>query len=217
MTASSHVNFKYGNQALFSADSTCVSHADVRVPLDEVTLWSLLANKVTTNGVKDWFVRFMVFDADTDNAPREVLSHGRRFPPRLSARVSDWSSVRDSWALDALYKEVLNFAVTHISPKVAERWIHDVLDGGTCRVSNELSISRDGLTRKEGAIFKKDVTYPWRDYQGFKEESEVHLQADAKTAKVQVHSKVSQPGTTHFYNYGVAPIVLDYLAHKFGT
>ncbi len=216
MVVPAQVDFTSTDKKLFHATSTVVSHGEGRVPLDEVTRWDLSIHKMILKGARHWSARFALFDIDTDNDAK-VTAGGRLNHPRLAARFVVVNPTGSSQTLfETRCTELLMFSVAHISPKVAERWIHDVLEGGTCRVSPKLSISREGLTLK--AMLKKGVTYPWRDYEGYSDEgqSAVLLRSDKKTVKVKV-SHFSEVGRNSFVNYGVAPIALRALAHKFGT
>jgi hypothetical protein len=187
----------------FRADATVVSYADASLPVEEVTTWTFEVHMLTINNNASWSAYFKVEGADNRTVKTKFTARSRT----TKGKRLDCAGFRE-W-----HQDFLNYAAVNLSPNVARRMTEDVLAGQTVELKNGLSLSRRGLTRREGGMFRKtDVTYPWSDYEGCDGPLHVLFRARGKTVAISTASGRSQTGHYYYKNHGAMPILFRDLA-----
>jgi hypothetical protein len=180
-----------------------VVYDDTVVPLDAITGCAVTIHKVTRGIVKDWWTRFELKGGDDDRTQLNMRFHHFSFGGEAS--------------FDDASLQIVQFAAVHISPKIALHIVTRVLAGRSYETPG-LTVSREGLTRREGKKFRKQkVTYPWLDYLGADSLTTIKLRTqDGKPFFVDCSDPFT-PGVTRYNDYGALPMILDTLARELCT
>ena len=196
MNAPSYLDFPIGRKKRFYADSSGISFGDKRLSLDEITHWHLF---IIINSSRVSSTSEATFIAEgRDSKDKIEISFKEEKPPQVF--------------IDR-YTQLRTYAESNISAKIAARMVQDVLAGRTVETrgyGRHISISKDGLTRREGMFKKRDVTYPWSDCQGCRGYDEIHWRLGEKAISFKTKKGRS------WADYGALPMAVDTLAKQLG-
>lgn len=143
MTVPSHLEYVVDGKP-FQLDPTGVRYGGIHFPIDEILRWSLGVHKVTTNFVPDWRFNFFALRTPVE-AGGTNLRVGVKFKRGITQPAAEF---------DSMYTNIVQYSTSHLTPRVATRKIKAVLQGETVKLE-ELEISREGITREEGKLFRK--------------------------------------------------------------
>lgn len=194
MTAPSYLEFE-SRKKRFYADSSGISLGDTRLSVDEAAHWILYTYVVNSRTSSTSTANFTIVGRDG----KDKIEIGFK------------ADKRPQWFIDR-FNQLFTYATENISPRIALRMVQDVLEGktvGTLGYGRHISISKDGLTRREGIFKKRDVTYPWSDYQGCSGYDEIHWRAGEKAVTFK-------PKKDHYADHGALPRAVDALGKQLG-
>jgi hypothetical protein len=172
----SHLDFEINGKP-FHADPTTIGYANTRLKLDDVIYWSLSGERTTVNAAQtDRRGVFMVETLDEELLMQFAVEGGI-----VGKRITNAQ-------YETLRTNLHTFGTIYIDPKIPQNMIRAVLKGQTVKTSHggkKLILSREGLTRREGKMFRKqDVCYPWSDYQGCSENA-ILLRSEGRTVELK--------------------------------